>query len=149
MGLPVVSVERVVAAAPQPIFDLLADPARHCEIDGSGTVGASRVGNPTRLALGATFGIDMRIGAPYRITNTVVEFDEGSRIAWRHFGGHVWRYVLTPVDGGTLVREEWDPTPVGSMTQLGLRLTRFPQRNKEAIEATLERLASTVEAPAA
>jgi hypothetical protein len=35
----VVTVERVIAAEPQAIFDLLADPRRHREIDGSGRAG--------------------------------------------------------------------------------------------------------------
>jgi hypothetical protein len=32
------------------------------------------------------------MGASYKITNTVVEFEEGERIAWRHLSGHRWRY---------------------------------------------------------
>ena len=39
----------------------------------------------------------MKIGAPYKILNEVVEFEEGRRIAWRHFAGHIWRYILEPV----------------------------------------------------
>ena len=34
----VVTVERVIPAPPEAIFDLIADPARHHDIDGSGTV---------------------------------------------------------------------------------------------------------------
>ena len=48
---------------------------------------------------------------PYKITNEVVEFDEPSLIAWRHMGGHIWRYRLRPVDGGTEVTEEFDLRP--------------------------------------
>ena len=36
------SVERVIAAPPEKIFDLLADPARHHDIDGSGSVVIAR-----------------------------------------------------------------------------------------------------------
>ena len=35
----IVAVERFIPAAPQAIFDVLADPSRHPEIDGSGSVG--------------------------------------------------------------------------------------------------------------
>ena len=77
MPARVVTVERFIPASPYAIFDVLADPSRHAEIDGSGTVKASRAGAPERLSLGATFGMDMQVGVPYRIKNTVVEFEEG------------------------------------------------------------------------
>ena len=135
----IVSVNKVVTATPQQIFDLLADPKRHAEIDGSGSVKAAQSDAPTRLSLGAKFGMDMKIGAPYKITNEVVEFDEGKRIAWRHFGGHVWRYILEPTDGGTLVTEQFDYN--GSKSQLMLRAINAPGRNKKSMVATLDRLA--------
>lgn len=85
--------------------------------------------------------MQMHWGGPYKIVNEVVEFEEGRRIAWRHFGGHVWRYVLTPVDAQTTdVSEEFDPT--GSRSPLVLRLLRATRRNQRSIEATLDRLAA-------
>ncbi len=134
----IVSVERVVPSPPGAIFDLLADPRRHHEIDGSGSVRSAQVDAPERLSLGAQFGMNMRIGAPYKIDNTVVEFDEGCRIAWRHMGGHVWRYLLEPVAGGTKVTEQFDMNTARSAT--ALRLIRAPQRNKAAMEKTLDNL---------
>lgn len=104
----VVSASRVIAASPEAIFDLLADPNQHHVIDGSDTVQAARAGNPTRLSKGARFGMDMKMGVPYKITNEVVEFEENRRIAWRHFGHHIWRYELEPVEGGTRVTESFD-----------------------------------------
>lgn len=103
----IVSVSQFVPAPAAQIFELLASPHMHPTIDGSGSVRGGLSG-PQRLSLGAKFGMSMRIGVPYRITNTVVEFAEGKRIGWRHFGGHVWRYILEPVDGGTLVTEQFD-----------------------------------------
>ena len=103
----IVSVSQFVPATAAQIFELLATPQRHGEIDGSGSV-KKVLSGPVRLSLGAKFGMSMRIGLPYRITNVVVEFEEGRRIGWRHFGGHVWRYVLEPVEGGTLVTEQFD-----------------------------------------
>lgn len=139
---PIVSVQRVIAADPQRIFDVLADPAQHPVIDGSGTVRGMQPGGPERLSKGARFGMSMRMIGPYKVLNTVVEFDEPRRIAWRHFYGHVWRYVLEPVDGGTLVREEWDPNP--SKAAVVLTLLRFPSRNKPGMEKTLARLSDLV-----
>jgi uncharacterized protein YndB with AHSA1/START domain len=135
-----VSAERVIPADAQRIFDLLANPAMHPVLDGSGSVKESRSGNPERLAQGAQFGMDMKMGVPYRMKNTVVEFDEGRRIAWRHVGKHTWRYELTPVDGGTLVKETWDWSPMG-LAGKAVELAGFPKKNKASMEKTLDRLA--------
>lgn len=131
---------RFVPAEPQAIFDLLADPRQHALIDGSGTVQGSDDGNPERLSLGAKFGMSMKMGVPYRITNEVVEFDEPNVIAWRHMFHHVWRYRLRPVEGGTEVTEEFDWGASRSPTLL--RLTGTTKKNAGAIEATLDRLAA-------
>lgn len=131
---------RFIAADLQAIFDLLADPSQHPAIDGSGTVKAVGDGNPERLSLGAKFGMSMKQGVPYKMTNEVVEFDEPNVIAWRHMGHHVWRYRLRPVEGGTEVTEEFDWGVARSPTLL--RLTGVPKRNAKAIDATLDRLAA-------
>jgi uncharacterized protein YndB with AHSA1/START domain len=139
MSTYLVSESKVIAADPQTLFDIVADPQMHPRIDGSGTVQAARPGGAARLALGATFGMDMRVGASYKITNTVVEFDEPRLLAWRHRVGHVWRYRFEPVDGGTRVTEEWDAR--STKTRLALRLAGYPARNRTGIIATLDRLA--------
>jgi uncharacterized protein YndB with AHSA1/START domain len=131
---------RFVAAPPEAIFELLGDPASHSLIDGSGSVRGSADIRPERLTLGSKFGMQMRLGVPYRITNEVVEFDEPRVIAWRHIGGHIWRYVLEPTAGGTMVTEEFDWRPAKSAT--ALRVMRAPTRNRGSIEATLDRLAA-------
>jgi uncharacterized protein YndB with AHSA1/START domain len=129
-----------VPAPAEAIFELLSDPSAHQLFDGSGSVRGASTTTPERLTLGSKFGMRMRIGVPYRITNEVVEFDEPRLIAWRHLGGHVWRYVLEPSDGGTTVTEEFDWRPARSA--LALRAMRAPTRNRESIEATLDRLAA-------
>jgi uncharacterized protein YndB with AHSA1/START domain len=139
-----VSESKVIAAPAQRLFDIVADPAMHPRIDGSGTVRGVRAGAPSRLALGAKFGMDMKLGGRYRITNTVLEFDEPSCIAWRHFNGHVWRYRFTAVDGGTEVTEQWDARP--ARNRLLLKLLGFPARNRAGIRASLDRLADLARA---
>lgn len=112
----VVTVQRHIASPPEPIFDLLADPSQHTEIDGSGTVSRSR-GGGRRLAEGDTFGMDMKWGISYSTRNVVIEFVENRRIAWqtlapapldRFFTGRTWSYDLEPAEGGTMVSETWD-----------------------------------------
>jgi uncharacterized protein YndB with AHSA1/START domain len=133
-----ISRERLIAAPAARIFEVLATPALHSVIDGSGTVRGEQPGGPSRLSPGATFGMEMRIGAPYRILNRVVEFEEGRRIAWRHFSAHVWRYTLEPRGDATLVREEWDGRAV--RWRFVFRLTGFTRRHPAGIEATLRKL---------
>jgi uncharacterized protein YndB with AHSA1/START domain len=139
----VISVSRVIPAPANRIFDLLADPAMHPVLDGGGTVRAAREGNPKRLALGAKFGMDMRLGGPYRISNEVVEFEEGKRIAWCHFAKNLWRYELEPVEGGTKVTETFDPSR-GRFPVLAIRALGFYRRNKPSMEKTLENIESYI-----
>lgn len=125
-------------AAPGLIFEVLADPRQHSKIDGSGSVKAARVSAPPRLSLDAKFTMDMKIGVPYKMTNTVVEFEENRRIAWRHLGGHIWRYILEPVDGGTKVVEQFDYN--GSKSVLILKLRGSMKSNEKFMTKTLENL---------
>ena len=99
---------RVVPAAPEEIFALLADPARHAEIDGSGTLQRLVAGQGS-MELGSKFTIAMKAyGFPYRITSKVVEYEENRLIAWCHLVKNRWRYELEPVEGGTRVTESAD-----------------------------------------
>jgi uncharacterized protein YndB with AHSA1/START domain len=139
------SISRVIDASPEAIFELLADPAMHGAFDGSGTVRGRR-GGGDRLTLGSTFGMDMQLGPiRYPMTSTVVEYEENRLIAWRHFGGHRWRYRLEPVDGGTRLTEEFDWST--SVFPKGIELAGYPKRHVGDIERTLQRIAELVESP--
>lgn len=134
----VISRTRVVPAPPEAIFDLLADPRKHQLIDGSAMV-QGVIEGPARLSRGATFGMSMRKGpVPYRIRNTVEEFEENRRIAWRHLGKHRWRYDLEPVEGGTKVTESFDTTPVPSLIRPITKI--MGKANGQSIDKTLDRL---------
>lgn len=142
------SASTTIAAAPATVFAILADPTQHPRIDGSGSVRAARSG-PERLELGSQFGMDMKVGASYKIQNTVVEFEEDRLIAWRHKGFHRWRYELTPTaDGGTAVTETWDLTRYPGVVAGALDLY-LGKRTQAAIEATLVKLKAAAEADAA
>jgi uncharacterized protein YndB with AHSA1/START domain len=139
------TVERVIPAPPEKIFDLLADPRRHRDIDGSGTVREAK-NTPERLSLGAKFGMAMKLGIPYSMESTVIEFEDGRRIAWqsrppgsigsRFGGGRIWRYELEPVEGGTRVRESWD------ISEEKIKAFVRPARKKtiKSMDATLARI---------
>jgi uncharacterized protein YndB with AHSA1/START domain len=143
------TVERVIPAPPDQIFELLADPRRHPDIDGSGTVRKSKDA-PERLSLGSRFGMSMKLGVPYSMVSEVIEFEDGRRIAWqtrppsplgaRLAGGRIWRYELEPVADGTRVRESWD------ISQEKVKAVVRPARKKtrEAMEQTLARIEALV-----
>lgn len=140
-----VSASRVVTAPPSDIFALLSDPSRHGDIDGSGMVQRARGGAST-LTLGTKFGMDMKLGPlPYRINNTVVEFEQDRLIAWAHIGGHRWRYELEPVDGGTQVTEtfDWSTSKIPPL----IERSGYPKKNLAAIERTLDRLVELYSTP--
>ncbi|WP_020521510.1 SRPBCC family protein [Catelliglobosispora koreensis] len=133
-----ISETRVINAPAAELFELLADPQQHPVIDGSGSVIAAR-GSKRRLALGMKFGMDMRMGAPYKILNTVVEFEEGRLIAWRHFNGHRWRWEFEPRgDAQTAVTETFDWSTANYPWLIGI--SWFPRRNRKAIHETLNNL---------
>jgi uncharacterized protein YndB with AHSA1/START domain len=143
----IVSVERVIPAPPEAIFDYLADASKHPVIDGSGTVKQAQ-GAPARLSLGSTFGMGMRAGIAYSMVNTVIEFEDGRRIAWqarpkgipgRFTGGRIWRYELEPVDGGTRVRESWDVSQ--DHQRRLLKMGKIGEHTRVSMEKTLERIA--------
>jgi uncharacterized protein YndB with AHSA1/START domain len=114
------SVERVIHAPASAIFELLADPAGHERIDGSGSVQGAR-GGSKRLSLGDTFSVRMKSGVPDVSSNKVIEFEQDRRIAWQQtLGRQIWRYELTPVEGGTLVRETFDGTKYLGRPLLGV-----------------------------
>jgi hypothetical protein len=152
----VVSVERVIPAPASDLFQIVADATRHPEIDGSGAVVKPKAGAPRQLTLGATFGMSMKVGLPYTMSNTVIELEQDHRIAWktvfsgflgRFLGGRIWRYEFEPVEGGTLVRESWDI----SQDKQGMLLRRgkLPSMTAESMTKSLENLATLAEPPAA
>jgi uncharacterized protein YndB with AHSA1/START domain len=146
----VISVERVIAATPEQIFDVIADPTRHRDFDGSGSVKEAGPGAPQRLAAGARFGMSMKRGIGYSMLNTVTEFDENRRIAWSpkpangrggRWVGRIWRYELEPVEGGTKVTETWDI----SKESLRFVLRYIAVRDtRKAMEKSLEKLGALV-----
>ena len=139
-----------IQASPEVVFAILADPRQHSRIDGSGSVG-NVLRAPERItAKGQTFTVRMKLfGVPYVIVNRIVEFEPDRLIAWRHFTANRWRYELAPTgDGGTAVTETFDMSRADGVTDAVVRWAKFPERNREGIAGTLERLKQAAEADA-
>jgi Polyketide cyclase / dehydrase and lipid transport len=132
-----------VKAPANELFAIVADPRRHHELDGSGTVG-DNIDAPERLVPGSRFSTKMTIfGMPYRITSTVTAIKPNELVEWRHPLGHHWRWEFVAVSPTvTRVTETFDYHDTGPVKD-GLnwyRLTGFAKRNAAGIEATLTKL---------
>jgi uncharacterized protein YndB with AHSA1/START domain len=141
----VVSVSREIAAGPERIFELIADPAQQPRWDGNDNLAKAAPGQRVR-AVGDVFTMTLTGGAVRE--NHVVEFEEGRRIAWTPSPvgekppGHLWRWELEPAGAsGTRVTHTYDWT---QLTDEG-RLARARSNTPAALLASLDRLAALAE----
>lgn len=132
----------VVQAPAQELFELVANPHRHHELDGSGTVRANAKG-PDQLAQGDTFTVRMKMyGVPYMITSTATRVEPGRVVEWKHPGGHRWRWEFEELGPSeTRVSETFDYRE--TMLAKPYELMGIPDRNAKGIEQTLAKLART------
>ncbi|KIQ19769.1 dimethyladenosine transferase [Rhodococcus sp. Leaf7] len=133
-----------VNASADELFAQVADPHRHGELDGSGTV-KDTVKGPSPLSNGAKFSVKMKqFGLPYRITSTVTEFvDTGDTkvIEWQHPLGHKWRWEFAQTSPTTTdVTESFIYGTAKAPAML--ELTKQTDKNVVGITATLEQLAN-------
>lgn len=132
-----------VAAPAEELFAIVADPRRHCELDGSGTVCAN-TSAPAKLVAGSRFSTKMRMyGLPYRITSTVTAVTPGALIEWRHPLGHRWRWEFDEISPTlTRVTETFDFRDTGPVKDRlnYYTLIGFAKSNATGIEATLTKL---------
>jgi uncharacterized protein YndB with AHSA1/START domain len=143
----VVTASREIAASPERIFELIADPAEQPRWDGNDNLAAAPGGQRVRRA-GDVFTMTLTTGSVRE--NHVVEFEEGRRIAWRpsevgrRQPGHLWRWELTALDGGTTrVTHTYD----WSQLTDAHRLTRARATTADRLSASLDRLAALAETP--
>ncbi|MEU8382704.1 hypothetical protein [Streptosporangium sp. NPDC048865] len=125
-GTEPVSVSRRIPAPASRIFDILTDPARHIDLDGSGMLRGAVSPRPVS-GVGDVFTMKMhyrRLG-DYEMINHIVEYETNRRLAWEPEAGlghpdslpegssarwgHRWGFVLTP-DGpdATIVTHTYD-----------------------------------------
>jgi len=140
----VVSASREIAAGPEEIFELIADPATQPRWDGNANLAEAAGGQRVRRA-GEVFTMTLTSGAIRE--NHVVEFDEGRRIAWmpseagRQQPGHLWRWELETAGTGTRVTHTYDWS---RLTDEG-RLERARATTSGKLRASLDRLAALAE----
>jgi uncharacterized protein YndB with AHSA1/START domain len=141
----VVSVSCEIAAGPEQIFELIADPARQPSWDGNDNLAHAAAGQRVRQ-VGDVFLMTLTGGAIRE--NHVVEFDEGRRIAWtpaepgRQPPGHLWRWELEPAGtSGTWVTHTYDWTMLTDENRFG----RARATTAGRLQASLDRLAALAE----
>src|SRR5262249_13636317 len=142
----IVSVTRVIAANAQRIFDLIADPALQPSWDGNNNLASAAPGQRVRQ-VGDVFKMTLTNGAVRE--NHVVEFIEGSQIAWRPAEprqqppGHLWRWKLDPVNHTlTPVTHTHDWTALPDSTCLA----RARATTADMLRASIDRLAALAQA---
>jgi uncharacterized protein YndB with AHSA1/START domain len=142
----IVSATRVIAANAARIFELIADPARQPSWDGNDNLAASAPGQRIR-AVGDVFKTTLTNGAVRE--NHVVEFVEGSKVAWRPAEpgkqppGHLWRWDLSPVNAElTTVTHTYDWT---ALTDIA-RLERARATTPDMLRDSMDRLAVVAQA---
>lgn len=118
-----VSVSRRIDAPAGVVFAVLAEPAQHLELDGSGMLRGTDFGGRIR-AVGEVFVMRMHFGplGDYEMNNHVVELEEDRRLSWEPESGrghpdagtaaarwgHRWSFELRPAGpGATDVTETW------------------------------------------
>ncbi|WP_106348416.1 SRPBCC family protein [Antricoccus suffuscus] len=149
-----ISARRTVNAPADRIFAILADPARHQDIEPTDWV-RDAVDSQPLTAVGDVFAMNMfhvGQGGDYRMHNKVTVFDRDSAIAWEpgqasksgtvNYGGWEWRYDLKPTDEGTDVTLNYDWSGASKEVRA---VVPFPAVNEDYLGKSLAGLAALAE----
>ena len=145
-----ITVSRTIDAPAKDIFEILSNPERHHELDGSGfIVSDSKTDRIT--ANGQVFTMNMNgehMGGEYQTDNHVTGYDEGKLLAWQTAPagteppGWEWVWELEP-EGSDATRVvhtyAWDKVDPQTAKKIGLPLV-----SESELEDTLNRLAAAV-----
>jgi hypothetical protein len=149
------SATTIIHASAEVIFVVLADPAKHAAIDGTGWVCEPLDSKPL-TAVGQVFRMAMyhpnHPDGNYQMANRVQIFDPPSAIAWvpgqdtddggLRFGGWVWRYDLTPAgpsETKVTLSYDWSAVPDRLRQHIG-----FPPFPADHLGNSLAHLAELV-----
>ena len=140
-----VSASRVMNAPAETVFELIADPANQPQWDGNDNLARADAGQRVH-AVGDVFVMHLNNG--HVRENHVVDFEEGSVIAWRPSEvaapppGHEWRWEIEPLEsGGVEVTHIYDWTDLTDE----VRLKRARATGPDQLRASLDRLAAVAE----
>ncbi len=147
----IITVQRSFDVSAAQLFDVLTNPDRHNEFDGSGFVRSAD--HPQRIAgVGDTFRMNMvgdHMGGEYQTDNQVTGFQENKLVAWKTAPagqeppGWEWVYELDPTGPDqTDVSLTYDWSKVTDK-QL-LKQISFPLVSKDELETSLAMLAAAV-----
>lgn len=146
------AVTRSIPASADAIFNLLTNPDRHTEFDGSGFLRSAE--KPQRISgTGDVFRMNMsgeHMGGDYQTDNTVTGFDHNKLIAWKTAPagteppGWEWMYELAPQGpDATDVTLTYDWSKVTDPDLL--KKVKFPLVSKDQLDGSLASLAAAVE----
>lgn len=150
-----VSATTVVDAPADAVFAVLADPAKHAAVDGTGWVCAPVDGRPLTEA-GQIFRMAMyherHPDGDYQTANEILVCDPPRTICWRtgydagggelRFGGWTWRYDLAPVEPdrtSVTLTYDWSATSEAVRALIG-----FPPFGPDHLDNSLSHLAGLV-----
>jgi uncharacterized protein YndB with AHSA1/START domain len=143
-----IQVSRIVEAPVERVFALIADPDRHPDLDGTGTLRASRT-HTVITEVGDVFIMDVHahdIGRN-QSQSVVITYVRDRALGWapgpvdRDPFGHTFTFTLEPNgDDQTLVTLTYDWSAVTD-EQL---LATMPQVSKEELSRSLDRLAAAL-----
>ena len=148
-----IQVTKTVDAAPEKLFDLLATPSRHTDLDGAGMLRGVEGAGDKVSGVGDQFILNMNNDAlgDYQMLNTVTAFEEGRKIGWApqlhpldgytdklgdvQAKGHTFTWELEPSGNGTKVTQTYDWSGVTDSDFRGF----FPMIKEEQLTETIER----------
>ena len=146
-----ITVQRTIDAATPEVFDVLSNPERHAELDGSGFI-VSDEKTDRITATGQVFRMNMsgdHMGGDYQTDNTVTGYDANHLLAWQTAPadteppGWEWVWELEAQgSGATDVRLTYDWSKVTDPEIL--KKVTFPLVTREQLDETLNRLAAAV-----
>lgn len=146
-----ITVSRTIDASAADIFNVLSNPQRHAELDGSGFI-VSDDKTDRITATGQVFTMNMEgdhMGGEYKTDNHVVGYDENKLLAWKTAPagteppGWQWVWELKPQDAdSTDVSLTYDWSAVTDKDLL--KKVSFPLVSESELEDSLGRLAAAV-----
>jgi uncharacterized protein YndB with AHSA1/START domain len=148
------SVTTMIPAPTEEVFAVLADPASHPAIDGTGWV-VKPLDDAALTGTGQQFRMAMyhenHPAGSYEMANRVTEFAPPRTIAWEPgqdpgtgevgYGGWIWRYDLADCGSGTDVTLSYDWSAVPPFLR---EYIQFPPFGSEHLENSLAHLAEIV-----